>query len=119
MIVELERRQDARGFFARSFCRRELEDYGIDPCVSQCNVSVNRDRGILGRMHWQVAPHAEAKLVRVTQGVIYDVIVDLRSGSQTYGEWISVELSAENRRALYVPPGLAHGFQTLVDDAEV
>jgi dTDP-4-dehydrorhamnose 3,5-epimerase len=117
--IELERREDERGFFARSFCRRDFEDLGLEPCVAQCNVSFNRRRGTLRGMHWQADPHGEAKLVRVTRGAVWDVIVDLRPESPTCGESFGVELSADNRRAIYVPFGVAHGFQTLVDEAEV
>lgn len=119
VIIDLERREDERGFFARSFCRREFEERHLDPCVSQCNVSFNRRRGTLRGMHWQTAPHGEAKLVRVTHGAVWDVIIDLRPDSASYAEWLGVELTAETRRALYVPDGFAHGFQTLVDDTEV
>jgi len=119
VIVELERREDERGFFARSFCQREFAEQGLDPCVAQCNVSFNRRRGTLRGLHWQAPPHTEAKLVRATRGALWDVIVDLRPDSATYCEWFGVELTAENRRALYVPPGFAHGFQTLVNDVEV
>ena len=119
VVVELERREDERGFFARSFCRREFEAQGLDPCVAQCNVSFNRRRATLRGMHWQAAPHGEVKLVRVTQGALWDVIVDLRSGSPTFGRWVGVELTADNRRAVYIPSGFAHGFQTLADDVEV
>jgi dTDP-4-dehydrorhamnose 3,5-epimerase len=118
-VVELERREDERGFFARSFCRREFEAAGLDPCVTQCNVSFNRRRGTLRGLHWQAAPHGEAKLVRVTRGALWDVIVDLRTGSATFGRWFGFELTADNRRALYIPVGMAHGFQTLQDDVEV
>ena len=118
-VVDLERREDERGFFARSFCQREFEALGLDTTVAQCNVSFNRRRGTLRGMHWQAAPHGEAKLVRVTRGALWDVIVDLRPESATYCRWFGVELSAENHRALYIPRGFAHGFQTLVDDVEV
>jgi dTDP-4-dehydrorhamnose 3,5-epimerase len=119
VVVELERREDERGFFARSFCRREFEAQGLDPCVAQCNVSFNRRRATLRGLHWQAAPHGEVKLVRVTRGALWDVIVDLRAGSPTFTRWFGVELTADNRRALYIPTGFAHGFQTLVDDVEV
>ena len=119
LVVELERREDERGFFARSFCQREFETQGLERGVAQCNVSFNRRRGTLRGMHWQTAPYREAKLVRVTQGALWDVIVDLRPDSPAYCRWFGVELSAENRRALYIPQGFAHGFQTLVDDVEV
>ncbi|HXW97160.1 MAG TPA: dTDP-4-dehydrorhamnose 3,5-epimerase [Gemmatimonadales bacterium] len=118
-VVDLERREDERGFFARSFCQREFEAQGLETTVAQCNVSFNRRRGTLRGMHWQAAPHGEAKLVRVTRGALWDVIVDLRPESATYCRWFGVELSAENHRALYIPRGFAHGFQTLVDDVEV
>jgi dTDP-4-dehydrorhamnose 3,5-epimerase len=119
VVIDLERREDDRGFFARSFCRREFEEHGLDPCVAQCNVSFNLRRGTLRGMHWQAAPHGEAKLVRATQGAIWDVIIDLRPDSPSYGEWFGIELAAETRRALYIPDGFAHGFQTLVPNTEV
>ncbi len=103
VVIDLERREDDRGFFARSFCQREFEEHHLDPCVSQCNVSFNVRRGTLRGMHWQAAPHGEAKLVRVTRGAIWDVIIDLRPDSSSYAEWFGIELTAENRRALYIP----------------
>jgi dTDP-4-dehydrorhamnose 3,5-epimerase len=118
-LVELEPIEDERGFFARSFCREEFAAQGLDPCVAQCNVSFNRRRGTLRGMHFQRPPHAEAKLVRCTRGAIYDVIVDLRKESSSFLKWIAVELTAENRRALYIPQGVAHGFQTLEESSEV
>jgi dTDP-4-dehydrorhamnose 3,5-epimerase len=118
-VIELERLEDERGFFARSFCQEEFRAHGLDPVVAQCNVSFNRKRGTLRGLHYQAEPHAEAKLVRCTRGAIWDVIVDLRESSSTARKWHSVELTAENRRALYVPKGFAHGFQTLADDSEV
>ncbi len=118
-VVELERREDERGFFARSFCREEFEAHGLTPVVAQCNVSYNARRGTLRGMHYQSDPHAEAKLVRCTQGAIWDVIVDLRPGSPSFKRWYGIELSAANRSALYAPEGTAHGFQSLVDDCEV
>ncbi len=117
-IIEPERQEDERGFFARTFCRREFARYGIDFDVVQCNISFNKKRGTLRGMHYQAGPHAEAKLVRCTAGVIYDVIVDLRPDSPTYSQWIATELSAANRSMHYVPRGFAHGFQTLVDNTE-
>jgi dTDP-4-dehydrorhamnose 3,5-epimerase len=118
-LIEPQRREDERGFFARTWCRREFEEHGLDPRLVQCSISYNRKAGTLRGMHFQREPHAEAKLVRCTAGAIHDVLVDLRPSSPTYLSWIAVELTAENRRALYVPAGLAHGFQTLVDDTEV
>ncbi len=118
-LIEPERREDERGFFARTWCRREFEQHGLDARLVQCSISYNRMAGTLRGMHFQREPHAEAKLVRCTTGAIHDVILDLRPSSPTYLSWISVELTASNRLALYVPAGLAHGFQTLVDDTEV
>jgi len=118
-VVDVARREDERGFFARTFCADEFAAHGLAAAFVQCNVSFNRLRGTLRGMHFQRAPHEEAKLVRCTMGAIWDVIVDLRAGSPTRGRWFGVELSAQSRRALYVPDGFAHGFQTLTDDAEV
>ena len=118
-MVEIERIEDDRGFFARSFCQDEFRARGLAPVVAQCNVSWNRRRGTLRGLHYQAAPHEEAKLVRCTRGAVWDVIVDLREGSPTRLLWHAVELNAENRTALYIPAGFAHGFQTLVHDTEV
>ena len=118
-LVEMEPTADERGSFARSFCQNEFRSRGLDPVVAQCNVSHNRKRGTLRGLHYQAPPHEEAKLVRCTRGAIWDVIVDLRAGSKTRLKWFGEELTAENRRALYIPRGFAHGFQTLADDAEV
>jgi dTDP-4-dehydrorhamnose 3,5-epimerase len=118
-VLDLERHEDERGFFARTFCREELEAHGLDPHVSQCSLSYNRTKGTLRGMHWQSSPAEESKLVRVVHGAIHDVIVDCRPDSPTFGRHAAVELSAENRRSLYVPPLFAHGFQTLADDAEI
>ncbi len=119
VVVDLERREDDRGFFARSFDRAAFEEAGLVPLVEQANVSYNRRAGTLRGMHMQVAPALESKLVRCTRGAIVDVIVDMRDGSPTRHQHVAVELTADNRRALYVPPLFAHGFQTLVDDTEV
>lgn len=118
-VVEIEPISDERGFFARSFCRDEFAQHGLEPVVAQCNVSHNLRRGTLRGLHYQAAPHEEAKLVRCTAGAIWDVIVDLQETSATYLKWFACELTAENRRALYVPRGYAHGFQTLADNSEV
>jgi dTDP-4-dehydrorhamnose 3,5-epimerase len=118
-VIDLKRLEDDRGFFARSFCAKEFADAGLDPRVAQCNVSFNRRKGTIRGMHFQAAPHAEVKVVRCTQGSVWDVIVDLRHDSATFRHWYGVELTATNRRALYVPAGLAHGFQTLTDDCEL
>ncbi|MHB1231524.1 MAG: dTDP-4-dehydrorhamnose 3,5-epimerase [Burkholderiales bacterium] len=118
-IIEPEPLEDERGFFARTFCAREFERQGLNPRLVQCSISYNRSKGTLRGMHYQASPHAEAKLVRCTRGAIYDVIVDLRRESLSYRRWVAVELTAENHRALYIPEGLAHGFQTLDSDTEV
>ena len=118
-VIELERREDERGFFARAFCQDEFEQYGLDPRIAQCNLSYNLRRGTLRGMHFQVAPYAEAKLVRCTQGAAYDVLLDLRPDQPTFKRWVSVELSAANRRMVYLPEGLAHGFQTLEANTEM
>jgi len=111
--------EDARGYFARTFCRDEFTAHGLSPVVAQCNVSWNRHRGTLRGLHYQAAPHGEAKLVRCTRGAVWDVMVDLRDESPTRLKWYGVGLSAENRLAVYIPEGFAHGFQSLVDDTEV
>jgi dTDP-4-dehydrorhamnose 3,5-epimerase len=118
-LIELEPNEDRRGFFARSFDAREFEARGLRGTVAQCNVSHNRRRGTLRGLHLQLPPAAETKLVRCTRGAIHDVIVDLRPGSATYLRHYGVELSAANRRQLYVPELFAHGFLTLDDDTEV
>lgn len=118
-LIELEALTDERGFFARSFCQEEFAAHGLKVDVRQCNVSFNRVKGTLRGMHFQLPPKAEAKLVRCTRGAIHDVIIDLRPASATYCRWISVELTGDNHRALYIPEGFAHGFQTLEDNSEV
>ncbi|MCK5613606.1 dTDP-4-dehydrorhamnose 3,5-epimerase [Candidatus Pacearchaeota archaeon] len=118
-VIELEKFEDERGFFARTWCRKEFEAQGLNVNLAQCNTSFNRKKGTLRGMHYQTHPHKETKLVRCTKGALYDVIIDLRSRSKTYTKWIGVELTAENRKMLYVPEGFAHGFQTLVNDTEV
>lgn len=118
-LVDLERHTDERGFFARTFCEREFAAHGLATRFPQANTSWNRHTGTLRGMHWQAAPHAEAKLVRCTSGAVFDVIVDLRRSSPTRLAWFAAELSAENRTALYIPEGFAHGFLTLADDTEV
>lgn len=118
-IVEPEPFADARGLFARVFCRREFEAHGLDHHVAQCNISFNPLRATLRGMHYQASPYEEAKLVRCTAGAVFDVIVDLRTNSPHYLRWFALELSAENRRTLYVPKGFAHGYLTLCDASEV
>ena len=118
-IIEPEREEDERGFFARTFCQEEFKARGLNPNLVQCNISFNKKKGTLRGMHYQVARYQEAKLVRCTQGSVYDVIIDLCPDSLTFKKWVSVELTAENRRMLYIPEGFAHGFQTLEDNTEV
>lgn len=118
-LIDLERLEDDRGFFARGFCASEFEEYGLNPSIAQANVSFNPSMGTLRGMHYQVPPAAETKLVRYTRGAIYDVIVDLRPDSPTYLSHLGVELTAENRTALYVPEVCAHGYLTMADDTEV
>ena len=118
-VIEIERHVDERGFFARAWCQQEFEARGLNPRLAQCNISYNSRRGTLRGMHYQLAPHAEAKLVRCTRGAIYDVIVDLRPASPTYLQHVGEALTSDDRRMLYVPGGFAHGFLTLADDTEV
>lgn len=118
-IIDLEQRQDNRGFFARTFCAQEFTVHGLKPTVAQANLSFNYKKGTLRGMHYQTAPATETKLVRCTQGAIYDVIIDLRPDSPTYLLHIGVELTADNHRALYVPEMFAHGYQALTDETEV
>ncbi len=118
-LVDPERIADERGFFARTWCRDEFERRGLDARLVQCNISSNARRGTIRGMHYQVEPHGEVKLVRCTRGAIFDVVVDVRPASPTYLRWFGVDLTAENRRMLYIPSGFAHGFQTLADEAEV
>jgi len=119
VVIEPERLADERGFFARSFCAREFAAHGLDARVAQCNISFNRAKGTLRGLHFQHPPHAETKLVRCTAGRVYDVIVDLRPDSPAFCRHLGIELSARNRTMLYVPEGVAHGFQTLEDESEV
>lgn len=118
-LITLEPMGDERGWFARSFCRNEFARRGIDMEVVQANTSFNRLAGTLRGMHYQVAPHAERKLVRCARGAVFDVAVDLRAGSGTHCQWFATELTSENGRLLFLPEGVAHGFQTLVDDSEM
>lgn len=118
-IIDLERRGDARGYFARTYCQREFEQHGLPARVVQTNMSFSKHQGTLRGMHFQAAPYAEAKLVRCTRGALYDVIIDLRPESPAFRQWVGVELTADNQRMLFVPEGFAHGFYTLVDDVEV
>ena len=118
-VIEPELLEDNRGFFARSYCQDVFKDQGLMTRFVQSSISFSASAGTLRGMHYQVAPHEEAKLVRCTRGAIYDVILDLRPHSPTYTQWASVELTAANRRMMYVPEGFAHGFQTLEEETEV
>lgn len=118
-IIDIERFEDQRGFFARSWCQKEFEDHGLNPRLVQCSISFNVRKGTLRGMHYQTKPFEEAKLVRCTRGAIHDVIIDIRPDSSTFREWVGFMLTADNRRSLYVPEGFAHGFLTLEDNTEV
>lgn len=118
-LLDPERRSDERGHFARTWCVREFAERGLDTRLVQCNISFNRQRGTLRGMHYQAAPHGECKLVRCTRGAIFDVVVDLRPDSPTYLAWEGWELTPENGRQLFIPEGIAHGFETLEDASEV
>ncbi len=118
-LVEPEPVEDDRGFFARTWCQREFEAHGLNPALAQCSISFNRIKGTLRGMHYQSPPHEEAKLVRCTMGAIYDVALDLRPSSRTFGRHAAAVLTAENRGMLYIPEGCAHGFLTLEDDTEI
>jgi dTDP-4-dehydrorhamnose 3,5-epimerase len=117
-IIDITPIHDHRGFFAMTWLPSEFRKHGIEPALAQCNVAYNHKRGTLRGMHFQRAPHAQAKLIRVTRGALLDVIVDLRAGSPTFKQWDAVELSADNRRMFYMPEGMAHGYLTLTDDVE-
>ncbi|HEX6214362.1 MAG TPA: dTDP-4-dehydrorhamnose 3,5-epimerase [Vicinamibacterales bacterium] len=118
-VIDITPIHDDRGFFATTWLPDELRQRGIDSVVAQCNIAFNRRRGTLRGLHFQTAPHAQAKIVRATRGALLDVIVDLRPDSPTWRQWELFELTADNRRMLYIPPGLAHGYLTLTDDAEM
>jgi dTDP-4-dehydrorhamnose 3,5-epimerase len=118
-LIEPERRQDERGFFARTWCQSEFAAAGLQTDWVQCNISFNKERGTLRGMHYQARPYEEAKLVRCTMGAVYDVIIDLRADSPTFRQWLAAELTSDNRLMLFIPKGFAHGFQTLTDETEV
>ena len=117
-VIDLDRKEDNRGFFARAFCQRDFEEYGLEPVIAQANLAFNRRKGTMRGMHFQFPPATETKLVRCTRGAILDIIVDLRPESSTYLEHVAVELSADNHRGLYVPGRFAHGYQVLEDVTE-
>ncbi len=118
-IIEIEPHEDERGFFARTSCLEEFERHGLNGVFHQCSISYNRAMGTLRGLHFQAPPHEEAKLVRCTRGQVFDVIVDIRQGGPTVGQWFGIELSADKRNALYIPEGFAHGFITLEAETEV
>ena len=118
-MIELEPIEDERGFFARTFCQDEFKRHGLNLNIVQCNLSYNRRKSTLRGMHYQAAPYGEAKLVGCIRGAIHDVVIDARPNSKSFKQWISVELTDENRRWVYIPEGLAHGFLTLRDHTEV
>jgi dTDP-4-dehydrorhamnose 3,5-epimerase len=117
--IELELRQDERGFLARTFCEQEFAEHGLNTRWPQCNLTLTRRRGTIRGMHFQAEPKPEIKLIRCSVGAVHDVLVDVRTESPTYGQWEAFELTAENHRMLYVPAGIAHGFQCLLDDSEL
>lgn len=119
LIIDIERKEDQRGFFARTSCVDEFAAQGLSFCPVQTSISWNPRRGTLRGLHYQLFPHAEAKIVRCTAGAIYDVLVDVRPNSRERGRWVGIELNATNRRSLFIPEGVAHGFQTLTAEAEV
>lgn len=118
-IIEIEKREDERGFFGRSWCANEMKEHGLNINIRQANISFNNTKGTLRGMHYQIAPHQETKLVRCSRGSIYDVIIDLRKESPTFKQWIGVELTQDNYKMLYVPEDFAHGFITLDDNCEI
>lgn len=118
-VIDLEKREDERGFFARSWCENEMKIMGLNTKICQSNISFNKSKGTLRGMHYQIPPHQEAKYVRCTKGSIFDVIIDLRKDSPTFKKWFGVELSQENYKMLYVPEDFAHGFITLEDNCEI
>jgi len=117
--LELELREDERGFLARTFCEQEFTAHGLNTRWPQCNLTLTKQRGTIRGMHYQAEPKPEIKLIRCAAGAIFDVLVDVRPGSPTFGQWEGFELTAQNRRSLYVPGGFAHGFQCLTDNCEV
>lgn len=118
-IIEVEKREDDRGFFARAWCKKEFEEHGLTANTVQSNIAFSKRKGTLRGLHYQGAPYGEVKVVRCTLGSLYDVLVDLRPGSSTYRQWVGVELASDNYKMVYVPEGFAHGYQTLEDNTEV
>ena len=118
-VIDLELREDERGFLARTFCENEFSANGLNTRWPQCNLTLTKRRGMIRGMHFQLSPRAEIKLVRCAAGAIFDVAVDVRPNSPTFGKWEGFELTSQNRRMLYIPGGFAHGFQCLADNSEV
>ena len=118
-VIDLERITDERGFFARSWCAKEFSSHGLSPVIVQANVGHSTKKATIRGMHFQIAPYAEVKVVHCSRGSLYDVIIDLRDGSPTRGQWVGVELTATNGRMVYVPEGFAHGYQTLEDETDL
>jgi len=118
-IIEVEKREDERGFFARTWCKKEFEDHGLTTNMVQSNIAFSKRKGTLRGLHYQKAPYGEVKVVRCTRGSLYDVLVDVRPGSSTYRQWVGVELTSDNHKMAYIPEGFAHGYQTLEDNTEV
>jgi dTDP-4-dehydrorhamnose 3,5-epimerase len=116
--IDLQKREDDRGYFARAWCQKEFDDHKL-PHFVQTNMSMCRQKGIIRGLHYQLAPHGEAKYMRCIRGAIFDVVVDIRPESPTFKQWFGIELTADNRKAVFVPEGLAHAYQSLVDDSEV
>ncbi|MBA4369210.1 MAG: dTDP-4-dehydrorhamnose 3,5-epimerase [Desulfobacterium sp.] len=116
--IDLEERGDERGFFARAYCRNEFKVHGLNSNIVQANLAYTKKKGTIRGMHYQIAPHEETKLMRCISGAIFDVIIDLRPDSSTYKRWFGIELSAENKKMLYIPEGFAHGYQSLTDHIE-
>ncbi|QLH10215.1 dTDP-4-dehydrorhamnose 3,5-epimerase [Nitrosarchaeum sp. AC2] len=119
IIIEIEKKIDTRGFFARTWDREIFKKQNLNENLSQCSISFNNKKGTIRGIHFQIHPYSETKLVRCTRGSIFDVIIDLRTNSKTFKKWISVELSEENYKMIYMPEGVAHGFQTLENNTEV
>lgn len=117
--IHIEAKSDERGFFARTWCQKEFESHGLAAKLVQCSLSFSKRKGTLRGMHYQITPYEETKLIRCTQGAIYDVVLDLRLKSPAFKNWVAVELTAEKRNMIYVPQGCAHGFLTLEDQSEV
>lgn len=118
-IIELETIQDERGFFARTFCKKEFKDHKLNPELAQISIAYNKTKGTIRGMHYMLPPNEEVKLVRCSRGSIYDVVLDLRRSSNTFKQWVSIELTEQNNKMIYLPKGCAHGYQTLEDDTEV